>query len=185
MIVKRMCKLDTTNFKLRDEISFTLSIGECHEAIAVKEEDDGMIFIFRDCLRDRYYMNAIASNAGGYSESNLRDILRVVIRDTFPDDIRALMLPVYEKDLVRIPSEKELFGFNSISDNEDVSVTQFETMKNMKNRQAFIRDNFDCYWLMNTVLDSFLTCNSSGNPSYSYASNLCGIRPVFKLKNEV
>ena len=44
-------------YSVGDVISFTLTDGEEVEALAVKQEWDGMIFILLDCMRKEYRMN--------------------------------------------------------------------------------------------------------------------------------
>ena len=45
-----------------DVIAFALNDGEEVEALAVKQEQDGMIFVLVDCLRKEYAMNRTDSN---------------------------------------------------------------------------------------------------------------------------
>ncbi len=53
------------NYNVGDVIAFTLNDGEEVEALAVKQEQDGMIFCLVDCLRKEYSMNPTSSNRGG------------------------------------------------------------------------------------------------------------------------
>ena len=50
MKVRRTEKIKVNTFRVGDVIRFKLSDGEKVEMLAVKEEKDGMIFCFADCL---------------------------------------------------------------------------------------------------------------------------------------
>lgn len=50
MKVKRTEEVDVQQFRVGDIIHFELSDGEKVEMLAVKEEDEGMIFCSSDCL---------------------------------------------------------------------------------------------------------------------------------------
>ena len=184
MVVTRTCNIDTELFLVDDIISFTLSNGEHHEAIAIKQEDEGMLFILRNCLQTSNQMNSEPTNKGGYAESMLRRILTTGSITLFPDELRSRMIPVYDTyDLLRIPTEKEILGYNAFAVDEPEHVTQFEAMKNVENRKAMRVNLPETYWLTNDVLTSFVVCAKHGFCEYTYASNFCGVRPIFKLKN--
>ena len=57
MMVKRSEMVETTNYNVEDIISFELADGEKVEAMAMKQEADGMIFMLVDCLKDEECMN--------------------------------------------------------------------------------------------------------------------------------
>ena len=67
------------NYNVGDVIAFTLNDGEEVEALAVKQEQDGMIFCLADCLRKEYSMNPTNSNRGGYKSCALRKALNTEI----------------------------------------------------------------------------------------------------------
>ena len=71
-----------------------------------------MLFCAIDCLKDEYPMNKNGSNEGGYKESDLRKWLNAEILDKFPQKIREHMQPMEYGDLLRIPTEQEIFGEN-------------------------------------------------------------------------
>ena len=75
-----------------DVIAFTLIDGEEVDALAVKQEQDGMIFCLADCLNQEYSMNEEDSNRGGYEATDLRVRLNGEILDRFPSDIREKMV---------------------------------------------------------------------------------------------
>ena len=88
MKVERMIKSDVDTFQVGDIINFTLSNGEQVQAMAMKQEQDGMIFLLVDCLRDEYRMNAENSNRGGYDASDLKESMDGEILARFPADLR-------------------------------------------------------------------------------------------------
>ena len=196
MEVKRTIKTDVESFEMGDVISFKLKDGEKVQAKAVKKTDEGMLFITVDCLKDEYQM---FKNTGGmgsveinYFNSDLRRALNGEILDRFPDEIRSRMVGMrigdsFEFDLIRIPTEREIFGENSYSKDESDTVVQFKGMKNRRNRIAFQGSKtgaWEWYWLQNRVEDTasnFVLVSSYGSASDSNASVSNGVRPVFLL----
>ena len=196
MEVKRTIKTDVESFELGDVISFKLKDGEEVEAKAVKQTDEGMLFLTVDCLKDAYQMFKYTGYTGSmginYFNSELRRALNGEILDRFPDEIRSRMVGMriddsFEFDLIRIPTEREIFGENYYSKDESDTVVQFKGMKNRKNRIAFQGSKtgtWKWYWLQNRVGDTFsnFACvNGYGLADYSCASYFVGVRPVFLL----
>ena len=170
-----------------DVITFTLNDGEEVEALAVKQEQDGMIFVLVDCLRKEYSMNRTNSNRGGYKSCGLRKALGTEILDRFPAEIRDKMVAFENGDLLRLPTEREIFGDNPFGENEPEDVEQWEPMKDRRNRIAFQGSKtgtWEWYWLQNKVDGSaalFALVDYSGNAYCSYASSAYGVRPAFKI----
>ena len=136
MKVRRTEKIKVNTFRVGDVIRFKLSDGEKVEMLAVKEESDGMIFCFADCLAKEYSMNEQNTNEGGWDASDLRKKLNSEILDRFPRKIRKLLLPFENGDMLRLPTEKEIFGSNPCGEDEPESVSQWKPMKQRKNRIA-------------------------------------------------
>lgn len=180
----RTNEIDTDNYQVGDVISFTLTDGEEVEAMAVKQEQDGMIFCFVDCLADEHPMNQEDTNRGGYWASDLRDVLNGEILDRFPADLREKLLAFDNGDLLRIPTEREIFGENVFGETDDKE--QWEPMKLRRNRIAFQGKNgvWEWYWLMNRKKGSaanFAYVYGSGFATCGYASPSRGVRPAFKI----
>ena len=156
MKVRRTEKIKVDLLRVGDVIRFKLSDGEKVEMLAVKEEKDGMIFCFADCLAKEYSMNAQNTNAGGWDASDLRKKLNGEILDRFPQKIRKLLLPFENGDLLRLPTEKEIFGSNPCGEDEPESVSQWKPMKQRKNRIASqgLNGGWEWYWLQNRVPNS-------------------------------
>ena len=175
------------NYKVGDVIAFTLNDGEEVEALAVKQEQDGMIFCLVDCLRKEYAMNYANTNSGGYEKCALRGKLNGEILDRFPAEIREKMVAFPSGDLLRLPMEREIFGRNIYGVEEDGSVEQWEPMKKRKNRIAFWgkgTDTWEWYWLQNKYDGSaayFAGVNFDGGANYLGASGDRGVRPAFKI----
>lgn len=190
MKVRRTEKIKVNTFRVGDVIHFKLSDGEKAEMLAVKEESDGMIFCFVDCLAKEYSMNEQNTNEGGWDASDLRKKLNGEVLDRFPRKIRKLLLPFENGDLLRLPTEKEIFGSNPCGEDESESVSQWKPMKQRKNRIASqgLNGGWEWYWLQNRVQNSaadFALVYSYGDAHCSSASDAGGVRPVVKIKNPI
>lgn len=174
-------------YMVGDVIAFTLTDGEEVEALAVKQEQDGMIFCLVDCLNQEYSMNEEDSNRGGYEATDLRVKLNGEILDRFPVEIREKMIAFANGDYLRLPTEKEIFGCNEYGKAEPDDVTQWESMKQRKNRIAFQgkgTDRWEWYWLQNQHKRSaalFAFVLGDGSADCYDASTSYGVRPAFKI----
>ncbi len=167
MKVKRMIKCDVDTFKVGDIIKIRLTDGVKVQAMAMQQEEDGMIFRLVDCLPSEYPMNSTRTNEGGYEESDLRKKLNGEILNLFPAELKAMMAPFDNGDLLRLPTEKEIFGENYYGEYESPY------------------ENLQWYWLMNKARESataFSVVSGYGNADYYGAFASRGVRPVFKLK---
>lgn len=72
MKVKGMIESDVDTFKVGDVIEVKLADGVKVQAMAVQQEEDGMVFCLVDCLPSEHPMNSTSTNEGGYEESDLR-----------------------------------------------------------------------------------------------------------------
>lgn len=198
MKVERTVKVDVSNFKVGDVIKFKLTNGAKVQAMAMQQEEDGMTFCLVDCLPGRYQMN-ILTNGGGYKENALRKSLNTWVLDhLFPEELKAVMTPFENGDLLRIPTEREIFGENQYGDYEDPHVQQWKPMKKCRNRIAI--DGMKAgvlqqYWLSNKAREPkivvsfeaptavFTAVDCCGRASYNDGICALGVRPVFKLKN--
>lgn len=174
-------------YMVGDVIAFTLTDGEEVEALAVKKEQDGMIFCLVDCLNQEYSMNEEDSNRGGYEATDLRVKLNGEILERFPADIREKMVAFANGDYLRLPTEKEIFGCNDYGKVEPDDVQQWEPMKQRKNRIAFQgkgTDRWEWYWLQNAhkrYAAYFARVLNSGVANCFIASVAAGVRPAFKI----
>lgn len=175
-------------YMVGDVIAFALTDGEEVEALAVKQEQDGMIFCLVDCLNQEYSMNEEDSNRGGYEATDLRVKLNGEILERFPADIREKMVAFANGDYLRLPTEKEIFNCNDYGKAEPDEVQQWEPMKQRKNRIAFQgkgTDRWEWYWLQNAhkrYAANFALADNGGASSDG-ASAAGGVRPAFKIIN--
>lgn len=188
MLVTRQVEMETQHYEVGDIISFTLENGEPVKAMAVKQDGEYMIFCHVDYLAKEYRMNSKNTNKGGYEASDLRKELNGEILGLFPEEIRSQMVTFENGDILRIPTEKEIFGTNEYGEEEPECVKQWEPMKRRKNRIGFQGDNeeWDWGWLQNKAVASsayFAHCNAYGTADYTSASSLIGVRPTFRFVN--
>lgn len=93
-----------------------------------------MVFCLVDCLPSEHPMNSTSTNEGGYEESDLRKKLNGEILNLFPAELKAMMTPFDNGDLLRLPTEKEIFGENYYGEYESPYVKQWKPMKKRRNR---------------------------------------------------
>lgn len=190
MKVKRNMMVDVELFEVGDIIKFKLNDGEKVQAMAVKETSKGMLFMLVDCLAKEYPMftslEDMTEDYFNYENSDLRKALNSEIIARFPEKIRSRMVTLDNGDMLRIPTEREIFGENVYGQEESDTVKRFKPMKKRRNRIAFQGKEgaWEWYWLMNRHKDSasyFAFVGNFGNASSSGASNPRGVRPVFLL----
>lgn len=180
-------------YEVGDIVSYTMEDGEEVEAIAVKEEFDKhgnlcMVFMLLDCLKEECRMNRDDTNDGGYEESHLRDQLATKYLEKFPAALRLNMVPFENGDLLRIPTEREIFGRNIYGEEEPNTVEQFKPMKKRRNRMAFdgLNGETQAYWLQNKRVRSatgFCSVYGTGGADYDDASSSYGVRPLYRIRN--
>ena len=185
MKIKRQTEIETDKFKIGDVISFKLKNREKVQAMAVDQKDGKTVFCFVDCLHQEYPMNQTDTTEGGYEKSLLRKILNRNILYLFPDEIREKMIPFENGDLLKIPSEVEIFGKNEFAKEPEEGAKQWEPMKDRRNRIAWQGSRtgiFEWYWLRDVVnASAFAFVYAGGIAAYSRASNSFGIRPAFQI----
>lgn len=168
-------------YRIDDTVRFTLNDGEECEALAVKETDEGMLFILTHCLKDEMYMYDYVQDDMSYKDSDMRKYLNNDILDKFPEDIKLKMLPFANRDYLRLPTEEEMFG------NEDDTSGQLECMKLPRNRVAALGiDGYPTwYWSQDKSKNystRFASVDNDGYSGASYAASSYGVRPLFLLR---
>lgn len=194
MEVKRKISVDTDMFELGDIISFKLTTGEKVKAKAIHETPNGMLFITVDCLKDEQKMfeNPGRAEKVDYEHSDLRKKLNGEIFESFPEEIKGRMVGMRVGqtncfDMLRIPTEREIFGENNYGVDEPVSVRRFYSMENHREHIAFQGSEtytWEWYWLQNKAeysVSCFVGVNYNGCANYYPASISLGVRPVFLL----
>ena len=194
MEVIRNMTVETELFELGDIISFDLTTGEKVQAMAVRETPNGMLFMTVDCLKTEYKMfeNVSRAEVVDYEHSDLRQKLNGEILESFPEEIRERMVGMRVGqtncfDMLRIPTEREIFGENPYGADEPKSVRRFYGMEERRNRiawQGSKTGEFEWYWLQNRAEDTasdFARVDYTGYADCYYASSSLGVRPVFLL----
>lgn len=191
MLVKRTMKVDVELFEVGDIIKFKLTDGEKVQAMAVKQTPEGMLFVLVDCLAKEYPMfndiDDMDEEDISYATSDLRKALNGEILDRFPKEIKDRMVAVNaEGDMLRIPTECEIFGENVYGQEESKLTKRWKPMKKKRNRIAFQGKEgaWEWYWLMNrhkNYASYFAFVHYNGCAYCYYASDSLGVRPVFLL----
>lgn len=192
MYIKRTVELEADiekseghQFEVGDVIGFTLTDGEEVEAMAMKVEDDGVIFALVDCLAEEMPMQRDGKDI-------MREYLNKDVYIRFPEEIRNMMKPFEHGDMLRLMTQMEVFGereYDTDIDEEDAE--QFAPMKDRRNRIAYqgkdgSESDWEWYWLADRLRGvagsaSFALVADTGY-AYSYsASSSLGVRPAFKL----
>lgn len=187
MLFKRTIELEADiekkngrQFEVGDVIAFALTNGEEVEAMAMKAEEDGMIFALVDCIEDEQPM---------YKNGKLwmREYLNRDLYIRFPVEIRNMMLPFEHADMLRLMTECEVFGGCHYGSDALYIDAQFEPMKDRRNRIANLGKNGEAawYWLADKIDvasgTAFAFVGSTGISGHTNASNTFGVRPAFKL----
>ena len=156
-------------YQLGDVLKFEMN-GKTVEAFAVKQEEDGMIFLFRNSLDKEYPMNKV------------KRVLESLI-DEIPEELKEMLKPFKSGEFFRLPTEKEIFGKNSYGADEGEDVQQWECIKERRNRIIFDKNDYlEWYWLSNRVsAAAFAFVYGNGLADYNTASASYGIRPAFKI----
>lgn len=191
MLVKRTMKVDVELFEVGDIIKFKLTDGEKVQAMAVKQTPEGMLFVLVDCLAKEYPMfndiDDMDKEDISYATSDLRKALNGEILDRFPKEIKDRMVAVNTGgDMLRIPTECEIFGENVYGQEESKLTKRWKPMKKKRNRIAFQGKEgaWEWYWLMNRHKDyasRFAYVYYYGVAGCGSASYSIGVRPVFLL----
>lgn len=190
MKVKRNMAVEVEQFEVGDIIKFKLNDGEKVQAMAVKQTDKGMLFVLMDCLAKEYpmfnSMEDMTDDYFTYENSDLRKTLNGEILSRFPEEIRSRMVTLDNGDMLRIPTEREIFGENIYGQEEPDTVKRWKPMKKKRNRIAFQGKEgaWEWYWLMNRhkeYASDFANVLGDGDATYGDASIPDGVRPVFLL----
>jgi len=155
----------------------TLKDGEEVQVMELGVQDDKRQFILVDCLKKPYRMNPTDTTKGGYDACELRSKLNGEILDRFPDELRAAMVPFENGDLLKLPSEEEIFG-------DEDGDGQFECMKAVRNRIAMCGKGgyITAYWLSVVAASwAFYFVNGCGYALSHRAPGMLGVRPRFQI----
>lgn len=171
-------------FKVGDQIQ----VGRFYTATCQKVTKKGAIFCMDQYLDEEQVMNERRTNEGGYEVSYLRTYLKGFALNSMFDEIRDMMVPFKNGDLLRIPTAEEMFGpeeahayYEALSNKK-----RWPLMKDRKNRVAYRRENqeIEWSWLQNKYKYSptyFALVDIHGYASGYGAFSSYGVRVVFQL----
>ena len=188
MKVKRTVTMKVSHFGVGDQITVKLPEYGKFTAMAHEITDKGTLFIFDDCVCERW-MNKENTNEGGYLESDLRKFVTQELLKVFPDKLLKRMVKDDNGDLLSIPTYGQIYGkdWGNGWDEENIEIDQrkqFPLMEKRKNRIADLNGEGCWYWLQNKVRSSsaFAVVASYGDAGTYGASGSGGVRPAFLIK---
>lgn len=178
MKVIREVKVKTKKLQIGDRIKVSLP-AEKHMATAIRDEGDGMLFLFDEYLDEAQQMNFENNNDGGYDESKMRRFLQKLAL-TFPEKLKKRMVPFENGDLLRLLSITEMCG---VDENFNPYDGQIEWMKDHRHRIAARKGKkCECGWTSTAVFSNrFANVSWAGTSESFYPSVPYGVRPAFKI----
>lgn len=178
MEVMREIGLEVEKLQIGDRISVCLP-GEKHTATAVRDEGDGMLFLFDEYLDEARPMNRSDTTDGGYDASEMRKFLQG-LAEVFPKKIRKRMVPFDNGDMLRLLTITEMCGVDKDFNRCD---GQIEWMKDRRHRIASRKgEEYEWGWTSTVVSGAyFATVASAGDALCNNASYPDGVRPAFKI----
>lgn len=184
MIVYKKCKMliHPKDIKVGDQIEVPLDGIGTFTATAHQITDEGILFIFDDCIT-RMQMNSNSKNKGGFENSKLAEWMQTTLCDVFPEELKKRL------QYITLPSYGQLFG------HYDQHKTVFESdkdeqlplMKIRKNRMCTYENDNCWYWLRNAIKEEyssgyFACVNGSGDARYDGSAYVIGgVRPAFLI----
>ena len=178
MKVMREIRIKTKRLQIGDRIKVSLP-GEEYTATAIKDEGDGMLFLFDEYLDEARPMNRQNSTDGGYDASEMRNFLRE-LAGVFPGKLRKRMVAFENGDLLRLLTITEMCG---VDENFNRCEGQIEWMKDNRHRIACRKGKeYECGWTSTVVSGAyFALVDSDGFAACAGASDPLGVRPAFKI----
>lgn len=146
-------------------------------------------FVFKDPL-DRYMMNDVPTNRGGWKDSKMRRHLREELFALLPDDLQAVIkertikqklngVVVTTLDKLWLLSRTEVFGGTYEPDVDDV---QFEWFKKRTHRIKSFAEELWYWWLRSPASGSsnlFTYVSGTGTSNFNTAASSGGVAPGF------
>jgi len=183
MVVFKKCKMmmRMADIKVGDQIEIPLKDMGTFTATAQQITDDGILFMFDDCVTRRS-MNSECTNKGGYEKSELRKWVENDLFDAFPDYLKSKM------SNLTLPTYGQMFGHDDWYEQaiEPDNDEQLPLMKIRKNRVVDYENDYTSYWVKNATKksyssDSFASVSGIGGALWNGAFNGLGVRPVFLI----
>lgn len=183
MVVYKKCKMmvHPRDIKVGDQIEVPLDGLGTFTATAHHITDEGILFIFDDCIT-RYCMNSTGKNKGGFEESELYKWMYSTLYEAFPEDLKKRIKNI------TLPTYGQMFGHDEWYENviEPDNDEQLPLMKIRKNRICTYENDNCWYWLRNATKknfssDCFAYVGRDGFAGWNDADYGYGVRPAFLL----
>lgn len=183
MVVYKKCKMmvHPRDIKVGDQIEVPLDGIGTFMATAHQITDEGILFIFDDCIA-RKQINSNGGNKGGFEKSELAKWMESTLYDAFPEELKKRLR------YITLPSYGQLFGHDewyekAIMPDDD---EQLPLMKIRKNRICTYENDNCWYWLRNSTKDdyssaSFAGVTYGGSAYWHDAADGNGVRPAFLI----
>lgn len=183
MVVYKKCKMmvHTRDIKVGDQIDVPLDGIGTFTATAHQITDEGILFIFNDCITCKQ-MNSNGGNKGGFEKSELIDWMGSTLYDAFPEELKKRLR------YITLPSYGQMFGHDewyekAIEPDKD---EQLPLMKIRRNRICTYENDNCWYWLRNATKknyssDGFAGVNDFGYAVWDAAGGDGGVRPAFLI----
>lgn len=184
MKVLRQTEIETNEFRVGDQVRVGHYTATC-QTVTPK----GALFLLDQYLDEDMPMNEDDANEGGYMASDLRKRLNSDEILTDFKELRDRMVPLNDRDLLRIPFYGEMFGHDDWYRSGYVEPDDCERWPLMKKRANRIAERtgerYEWGWLQNKYVQSatiFCVVSDNGYASHWTASNSVGVRPAFLIK---
>ena len=183
MVVFKKCKMmmRIADIKVGDQIEIPLKDMGTFTATAQQITDDGILFMFDDCVARRS-MNSECTNKGGYEKSELCKWVENDLFDAFPDYLKSKI------GNLTLPTYGQMFGHDDWYEQaiEPDNDEQLPLMKIRKNRVVDFENDYTSYWVKNATKkayssDGFALVYARGGAYWIGASIDNGVRPVFVI----
>ena len=176
IIRKEEKNVNIEDLMMGDQIEIELDGFGLFVATVQTVTEQGALFMFDDCVTKRA-MDTTRINRIKFEQTELFSWLNNTLINAFPEEIKSHI------QYISIPSYGQIFGSytrpNNVEPDEDV---QFPLMQFRKNRIADYCNDYEWYWLKNSVSAAyFASVHGGGNATYGNASGVHGVRPVFLL----
>lgn len=183
MIVYKKCKMvvHPREIKVGDQIEVPLDGIGTFMATAHQITDEGILFIFDDCIA-RKQMNSNGKNKGGFEKSELAEWIQNTLYEAFPKELKKMLR------YITLPSYGQMFGHDkwyekAIMPDDD---EQLPLMKIRKNRICTYENDNCWYWLRNSIKDDyssacFADVDDCGFANCNGSDYVGGVRPAFLL----
>lgn len=178
---------DCITDRLKDGREFTVEVAAINPY-----ETNTVVLVFKNAIGD-HCMNTVATNDGGWRDSEMRRWLNEEFIELLPDELRMVIKPrlisqrqdgriLESEDKLWIPSEVEIFG-ESVYSHSDKDDTQFELFKDIKNRMKTYADGSPAsWWERSPSYNSsgyFCSVYTYGSASFHNADCSLGVAPAF------